>query len=180
MESLRVEAVEAVGLWDGLRGDIAANLGPTSRRLGVAGLLLRAFASPEVRLCLLVRLAARAPRRTAWIWRNLLMSLHASEVQPGAILGPGLRVPHPFGLAIGATTRTGAQVTLEHNTTFAIRTEGGRLSPRRLAIGDGARVLTNTVIMGGVQIGPDAVVAPHSVVTHRVRPGAATAGHSRH
>ena len=180
IEALRSEAVAAHGLLEALRGDIEANLGARHARASAPKAALLVLVSPEVRLGLLLRLATRARRRSAWIWRNLLMVLHRSEIQTGAVLAPGLRLPHPFGVAIGATTETETGGTIEHHTTFATRTETGRLSPRRLTLARGAQVLNNTVIMGGVQVGEDSTVSPHCLVTHRVRPGVVTEPGSRH
>lgn len=178
--TLRAESRRAYGLWEGLRGDIAANLGQPGWGEGRWRIWLRAMVSPEIRLCLLLRLGARSSRWTAWIWRNALIALHGSEIQPGPIFAPGLKVPVPFGLAIGAIVETGRDVTLENRTSFALRTESGQISKRRTVIGDGARILANTTLMGGVQVGPGATVGPDCLVTHRVREGARTEPHSRH
>lgn len=143
-------------------------------------MLAHALISPSVRLCLLLRLGARASRRSSWLWRNLLIGMHGSEVQPGAIFAPGLRLPVPLGVAVAANVKTEPGVTLEHRTNFALLSESGRLPPRRTQVGAGAVVCTGSTVMGGVSIGERAVVAPGSTVTHSIKADGQSRALARH
>lgn len=71
-------------------------------------------------------------------------------------VGPGLRLPHPFGIVVGEGASIGAGCTLMHNVTVQ-RGEGTRL-------GDGVVLGTGAVVLAGSDVGDGAVVGAASVV----------------
>ena len=85
-------------------------------------------------------------------------------VQPTAEIGPGLRLPHPNGIVIGAGVRIGARCTIYHQVTLGGARRGDWSSDAYPTIGDdavlfsGAKLLGSITLGDGVQVGANAVV----------------------
>lgn len=71
-------------------------------------------------------------------------------------VGPGLRLPHPFGIVIGEGAHIGANCTIMHHVTVQ-RGEG-------TTVGDGAVLGTGAVVLAGARVGDGAIVGAVSVV----------------
>jgi len=126
------------------------------------------FASnPSLHAVVLMRLASsRVAGRMA---RRLLMSRHSIYLDDAVVLGPGLILPHPFGIVLGSGVVVGSNVMLYHNITV------GTSHPEKksqTAVGDRAIVHTNAFIAGGVTIGAGAVIGANSCVDEDVPEGA--------
>lgn len=169
-----------VGVIEGLKGDVEVNLPGTSGSIGPLVLAARVLTNPQIRACLLVRLAARPLRGTAWIWRNLLITLHSMDVREGALIEPGLRLPHPYGIAIAAAASIERGVSLGHNVTLLARTVEGEPSDEPIVIGPEVKVFTNSTFTAGVTVGAGAVIGSHALVTTDVAAGEVVRAHSRH
>jgi serine acetyltransferase len=70
-------------------------------------------------------------------------------------IGPGLRLPHPFGIVIGEGVTIGSDCTLLHNVT---------LQNGATAVGDGAVLANGVTILAGADVGAGALIGSHSVV----------------
>ncbi|MGD2114798.1 MAG: DapH/DapD/GlmU-related protein [Acidobacteriota bacterium] len=91
------------------------------------------------------------------------------DVNPGAEIGPGLRISHGTGMVIGGAARIGEDALILHGVTV------GSLSPSRRGempvIGDRAFLGAGAAIVGGIRLGDDVVVGPNAVVTEDVPDG---------
>lgn len=127
------------------------------RRLALPSLLL----NPSLHAAALFRLAARSPRPLHWFWRNLLLWKHSCDISRGVEIGPGLFLPHPYGITLATGVRIGRDVTLLSGVT--IGTKAGDTSEVPM-LGDRVIVYVGAVIAGGHTIGDDAVIGANAVV----------------
>ena len=146
-----------------LRGDSARR----RRLLLVPRLLL----NPSLHATVLVRLSNASPRWLHWLWRNILIWKHSTEVVHRSSIGPGLILPHPFGIAIGRNVRIGRGVTIAHNVSIGANfgSEGVPI------IGDGVVVCTNAMIFGAVEVGERSILGAGALVDFDVPAGAVVA-----
>lgn len=159
------------GLVEGLRADAVENLGRPVGRFGITTMAIRLFTNPQLRACALVRLTASGPRGTRWFWRNLLVAFHTSDVEPGAIFSPGLRLPHPFGIVFGANARIGSRVSIGPNVTIGPRTLDGDDSDEPCVIEDEVKIFGASTVVAGVTVGRGAVIGGNALVSAHVQPG---------
>jgi serine O-acetyltransferase len=128
--------------------------------------------NPSLHAVVLIRLSLAGPRALFFIWRNVLIAKHSIEVGPGCTIGPGLNLPHPFGIVIGSGTTIGDNVMLYHSVTL-----GTRRAPRQgevlgvPVLGSNVVVHTNAVIAGHVRIGAGSVIGANSFIDSDVGPG---------
>ena len=147
-----------------------------SRDLGRAGVslrrpatLLRAAADPSVWAISLLRARqiGRATVGSALGTSLLLRVAFHIDVWTDDI-GPGLRLPHPFGVVIGDGVRIGEDCTLMHNVTIQRGAD--------TLIDDGAVLATGTTVLAGVRVGRGALIGAASVVSRDVPPGQVAVG----
>jgi len=155
-----------------LAGDLFAATGRHGWRAAVSA----AIFEPGFATVLLHRWAAglqrRGLRRSAkLLWRaNVAMS--SCHLHLDASIGPGLKLPHPTGVVIGAGARIGERVTIyQHVTVGRARREAS--FP---AIGDDVVIFPNAVVVGGISVGARAVIGAGAVVIGDVPEGAVVAG----
>jgi serine O-acetyltransferase len=107
--------------------------------------------------------------------KALFARLLSIDIAPQATLGRRTWLDHGHGTVIGATAELGDDVCLWHGVTLGsnLSDRGERRHPRI-----GARVVigANATILGGIEIGADAVIAAGAVVTRPVGPGETVAG----
>jgi serine O-acetyltransferase len=103
-------------------------------------------------------------RRLADIMRTLGVLLVNADFVPGMDVGTGLLIPHPVGITIGNRLRIGNNVSIAGGVTMGARNPDGRIKQEFATVEDGAIVLANAVIVGGVRIGKHAQVGANSVV----------------
>lgn len=127
---------------------------------------------------LLIRLMVGTPRWTSYLWRRLLISHHACDVARDITIGPGLELPHPFGIAIGGNTRIGANVCIHHGVSIGpVR---GRWIPGTSGDADATVVIEDGVVLFpysqilavNKRIGAGAEVGALQIVTDDLPPGA--------
>jgi len=109
-------------------------------------------------------------QRLAWYFTNIVFP---SDVDTTARFGPGLHVPHPTGIVIGAGSRVGANVTILQHVTLGQAHRGSREAP---TIQDGVEIGVGACVLGPVTIGASAVIGANSVVLRDVAPGAVAVG----
>jgi serine acetyltransferase len=162
------------GLWELIWSDYIAQYGykEESPRAQAVLFLPRMLTNSSMHACVLVRLVQGTPLWMTWLWRRLLIALHACDFTPYSRIGPGLKMPHPIGIIV-APGVLGRDVVLQHHITLSpVRTNWrtGR-SPGWFHVGDGVTVFTGTVVAGPVVIGDGAVVGANSLIVKDVPAG---------
>lgn len=110
---------------------------------------------------------------------RLNLGLSAAELNPAATVGPGLYLPHPYGVGIGGGCCLGSEVTLHQGVSLGAKTvsvaEHGRevMYPE---VGSGALFYPHVLAYGPVKIGADATILGNAVVAGDVPPGAVYGG----
>ena len=91
------------------------------------------------------------------------------EIGPGAVIGPGLRISHGYGIVIGGYARIGRNALLLHQVTI------GSPNPNRIekmpVIGDNVFIGAGSKIIGEVTIGDDVFIGVNAVVTRDIPSG---------
>lgn len=100
---------------------------------------------------------------------RLCQWLTGIEIAPATRIGPGLLISHGQGIVIGQWARLGSRCHLHQQVTLGAK-DVGRIDqmPRlgdRVVIGAGAKLL------GGIEVGDDAIVGPNAFVTRDVPAG---------
>lgn len=152
------------------RRDLYAN---ASRR-GVKGALIGWFLNPGFAVVTLYRVMRHAYLRGGpfWrlveklVWRRIVFG-YGCYIDPSATIGPGLRLPHPVGIVIGADTVIGADVTVYQNVTFGRRAANEAVYP---IIQDGTIIYAGAIVTGEITVGHDATIAAGALVRHDVPP----------
>jgi serine O-acetyltransferase len=112
----------------------------------------------------------------AWAVARCGQFLTGAEIEFNAEIGPGLFIAHPGGIVVGRGTRLGSRVTLLQGVTFGARSWHPSEIRRFPAAGDNCFFCANAVILGGIRIGDDCVVAAGSVVDRDMPAGALARG----
>jgi serine acetyltransferase len=109
-----------VGIWDLIVSDYRAGYaykGESDGRLRRL-MLPRLLTNSSLHANILVRLMVGTPRWMSYFWRRLLISQHACDMARDITIGPGLELPHPFAIAIGANSHIGANVCIHHGVSI--------------------------------------------------------------
>ncbi len=102
--------------------------------------------------------------------------LFGLEVTPRCKIGPGLMIPHTSGTVIGAA-ELGSNVTIFQGVTLGAKFADLEFNPdARPKLRDGVVIGAGAIVLGGIQIGQNAVVAANSLVTESVPDGALAIG----
>lgn len=110
--------------------------------------------------------ALRAVCGSALGTRAILRTVFQIDVWTDAI-GPGLRLPHPFGIVIGDGVAIGSDCTILHQVT---------LQRGATVVGDGVTLTNQVTVLAGATIGDGALVGANSVVRGAIPPRAVAAG----
>ena len=117
--------------------------------------------------------------RWAFFWRKLeankkwariflyrLSRNYGLEVSPTAKIGKGLYLGHPYNITVGMDVVIGENVNLHKGCTIGNIMAGKRAgSPK---IGNSVWVGINAVIVGGITVGDDVMIAPNAFVNFDV------------
>lgn len=128
---------------------------------------VRFVINTSLRAGVLFRITCAAPRWSHWFWRSLLNALHSSEVVYGARIGPGLHLPHPYGIGIGGQVLIGERVTICQNVTLG-SDMGATGQP---VVGNHAALLAGAVAVGPIRIGHGAILGANVVLEEDVPDG---------
>jgi len=103
--------------------------------------------------------------------------LTGAEFLVGCRIGPGLVVRHPQGIVIGSGSIVGSDCTILHRVTVGER-YGDGIDPRHRYPTVGARVVigAGAALLGGIDVGDDAVIGANAVVLQDVPAGALAVG----
>jgi serine O-acetyltransferase len=101
-----------------------------------------------------------------------LFYLFKIEISRKAVIGPGLRLPHPMGIIIAPNVTIGADCDLYADVRLVLGhgVKVGAIIGDHVFLGDGAKVV------GNVRIGDHAIIGVSSVVTKDVPAGATAVG----
>jgi serine O-acetyltransferase len=116
------------------------------------------------------------------VWRNVLLSKHTIDLGHDVRIGPGINLPHPWGLVLGSGTRIGANCKIFHNVTFGTRAEhqrgaaAGNVRPNGTgrecpSIGDNVVVYMGSTVIGPIAVGDGVIVGARAWVDRDVAPG---------
>ena len=131
---------------------------------------------------LCVRSGKSLPLRvaTSFFWRlNILLS--SCDISPRAVIGAGLKIPHPVGVTVGHA-RVGKNVMLMQNSTLGLRwfniDENDPINYP--VLGDKVIICAGAQVLGPVTVNDGAIVGANSVVTHDVPAGHVAVGVPAH
>jgi len=121
----------------------------------------------------------RLPRAIRWlglpylaVYQLLMYWELGIELNYKAEVGPRLRLYHGYALVVHDKAVIGSDCTLRHATTIGMRKSADDCP----VIGDRVDIGSNSVIIGAIKVGDDAVIGAGSVVVHDVPAGATVAG----
>jgi serine O-acetyltransferase len=133
------------------------------------GVAMRCLSNPGMTASVILRAQQMAMRkgrvRLAFLLRSIGMTLVSADFVPGMDIGPGLMMPHPCGVVIGNGLRIGANVSFGGGVTAGVKQPDEMPDEDGYpTICDGAIVLANAVLVGGVTVGAHAQVGANSVL----------------
>lgn len=153
-----------------IRKDLAANGFPSP---GLRSFAYATLFSPGFALALRSRLIIGFYRKgrigkmlSKLVWRSTVRN-YGCYIDPTAVVGHGIRFPHPVGIVIGGGSRVGCDVTIYQNVTI------GRLRHDESEIGyvaDRCVLYAGAMVLGALELEPGSVIGAGKIVRHsRVR-----------
>jgi serine O-acetyltransferase len=100
------------------------------------------------------------------------------EIHPAAQIGKEFFIDHGAGVVIGETARIGARVTLYQGVTLG--GTGFQRGKRHPTLGDNVTVGSGAKLLGPIAVGDGAKVGANTVVVEDVPPGATVVGNPGH
>lgn len=151
--------------------DLRQDLAIVSRRLGKGGSIAHPSVLTDMSSVALTLLRTSISCREAFGrsfgTRSLLKWVFRIDVWTDDI-GPGLTLPHPFNIVVGAGVRIEKNCTIMHNTTIQ--------HAACTRIGEGSMLAAGAVILKDVSVGRGASCGANCVVTRDVPDGAIVVG----
>jgi serine O-acetyltransferase len=102
---------------------------------------------------------------------------NSCELSPHARIGPGLLIPHPIGIVVGAI-RAGKNLIILQNAGIGLK-EWGRPSHdhrRYPCLGDNVTIGPSASVLGSVVIGDGVLIGANAVVLKDIPPGCRAVG----
>lgn len=115
-----------------------------------------------------------APRFLAYLTR----SFTGVEIHPAAKIGPEFFIDHGAGVVIGETAEIGERVTLYQGVTLG--GTGFQRGKRHPTLGDNVTVGSGAKLLGPIAVGDGAKIGANTVVIEDVPPGATVVGNPGH
>jgi serine O-acetyltransferase len=115
-----------------------------------------------------------APRVIAYLTR----AVTGVEIHPAAEIGQRFFIDHGSGVVIGETARIGNRVTLYQGVTLG--GTGFQRGKRHPTLGDNVTVGSGAKLLGPIAVGDGAKVGANTVVVEDVPPGATVVGNPGH
>ncbi len=107
-----------------------------------------------------------------WLARRIrdhIQKRFASSLHPAADLGPGVRLPHPFGVVIGRGVQTGPNCIIYHQVTLGGAGFGEEPDLSRYPkVGADVVLWAGAKLLGPITLGDRAQVGANAVVTKDV------------
>jgi serine O-acetyltransferase len=124
--------------------------------------LIKSIFNPSFHATVLIRMATIFKSKLMYIIiRNILISKHSIDVGHSAIIGAGLKLPHPFGIVIGDKVTIGKNCTIYQNCTLGDKNGYPTL-------GDDICIYCNSVIIGPISIGNYVVIGANTFLSKNV------------
>jgi serine O-acetyltransferase len=164
-------------MWELIRADIEVTTHQNFRLYSNRYFWMRAIAkfllSPNVRVVVLFRIS-HALARKGWLPLAMLLRtrgirISGAELNPLAIVGPGLYLAHGVGAGIGAYSRIGKNCRLHVGSIIGPQPMGAE-APKYCVIGDNVQIGTHAVVIGGVTVGDGAIIGANAIVVRDVEP----------
>jgi serine O-acetyltransferase len=114
------------------------------------------------------------PRTIAYVTR----AVTGVEIHPAAEIGKEFFIDHGSGVVIGETARIGDRVTLYQGVTLG--GTGFQRGKRHPTLGDNVTVGSGAKLLGPIAVGDGAKVGANTVVVEDVPPGATVVGNPGH
>jgi serine O-acetyltransferase len=108
----------------------------------------------------------------------LTRSVTGVEIHPAARIGPELFIDHGSGVVIGETAEIGERVTLYQGVTLG--GTGFQRGKRHPTLGDNVTVGSGAKLLGPIAVGDGAKIGANTVVIEDVPPGATVVGNPGH
>jgi serine O-acetyltransferase len=162
---------------------VAADLYRYDRAAGWRGLVSTFLREPGFRLTCLLRLCRhfRSQKWSRWgVYHLCKLWFRRLSLKLGVCLdfttdiGPGLYMPHPFGIVVNRRCRIGANCNLAQHVTLGLKSRDPRAGCP--VIGNCVYIGPGAVVIGAVTIGHEAAIGANAVVTHDVPSHAVAAG----
>lgn len=159
-----------------LRSLLASDLLAATGRRGLRATCAALVFDPGFSTVAWFRLS-QALHRAGWkrcaklVWR-INTACSACHLHLDAHVGPGLFLPHPTGVVVGAEVRLGQGVTLYQNVTIG----RGHREAEYPEIANGVVVYPGAVVAGGLRIGAGATVGAGAVLAIDVPAGSVATG----
>ena len=123
---------------------------------------------------LLIRGVPLVPRTIAYLTR----AVTGVEIHPAAEIGREFFIDHGSGVVIGETARIGNRVTLYQGVTLG--GTGFQRGKRHPTLGDNVTVGSGAKLLGPIAVGDGAKIGANTVVVEDVPPGATVVGNPGH
>jgi serine O-acetyltransferase len=114
------------------------------------------------------------PRAIAYLTR----AVTGVEIHPAAEIGSGFFIDHGSGVVIGETASIGDRVTLYQGVTLG--GTGFQRGKRHPTLGDNVTVGSGAKLLGPIAVGDGAKIGANTVVVEDVPPGATVVGNPGH
>lgn len=153
--------------------------GPPRRRAVLNALVFNAGFLAVFLFRLTQALESRKRHFLAKLVRRFNLSVSSAELNPGAEVGPGLFLPHPYGVGIGGGCQLGRDVTVHQGVSLGAKTVALEEETRKTeypAVDDGAILYPHVLAYGPIRIGANAVILGNSVVSCDVPAGSTWGG----
>ncbi len=164
-----------------VRADVSAARDRDPAAQGVSTLeILASWAGVQALLAHRVAHALReagvpfAPRLLAYLTR----SVTGVEIHPAARIGPEFFIDHGSGVVIGETAEIGGRVTLYQGVTLG--GTGFQRGKRHPTLGDNVTVGSGAKLLGPIAVGDGAKIGANTVVVEDVPPGSTVVGNPGH
>jgi serine O-acetyltransferase len=97
-------------------------------------------------------------------------------ISSNAIIGAGIKLPHPVGIVVGDRVVIGKNVTIFQNVTIGGARIGDAGAKNYPTIGDNVVIFAGAVVVGKIVVGDGAVIGANSVVLSDVPSGETCVG----
>jgi serine O-acetyltransferase len=114
------------------------------------------------------------PFAQIFTWLNVI--LFGLECTPKTKIGPGLLIPHSYGIVIGAI-EIGGNVTIFQGVTLGAKNFDMKFSSKsRPHIGNNVTIGAGAKVLGGIKLGDNSTIAANAVVLSSVGKNLLVAG----
>ena len=119
----------------------------------------------------------RVLRKLAALGKKIALAGTGCQLPAGSLVGAGIRIPHPNGIAISPLARVGIDCVIFHQVTLGAN--GRRTFQVGPVVCDRVSIGAEAKLVGPILIGDDASIGANAVVTKDVPAGATVVGFNR-